>query len=53
MHSKFLSENLKIRDYSEDLSIDRMIILECILRKLGEKLWIGFIWLSIGTTVKL
>jgi len=53
MRTEFWLENLKGRDHSEDIGKDRMIILECILRKLGEKLWIGFIWLSIGTTVKL
>jgi hypothetical protein len=31
--TKFLSENLKGRDHSEDLGTDGKIILECILRK--------------------
>jgi len=31
MHKKFLSENLKGRDHSEDLGIDEKIILEWIL----------------------
>jgi len=29
----FLLENLKVRDHSEDLCVDRKIILERILRK--------------------
>jgi len=31
MHTKFLSENLKGRDHSEDLGVDRRIILDWIL----------------------
>jgi hypothetical protein len=34
----------------EDLCIDGRILLEWILRKLGRKLWTGFIWLTIGTS---
>jgi hypothetical protein len=33
MHKKFLSENLKERDYSENLGVDGKIILEWILEK--------------------
>jgi hypothetical protein len=29
------------------------IILECILRKYGGKLWTGLIWLRIGTSCGL
>jgi hypothetical protein len=36
-------ENLKGRDYSEDLGIDGRIILECILGKEGRKVWTGYI----------
>jgi hypothetical protein len=48
MRANFWSENLKRRDYSEDLGVDGMIILEWILGKWGGKLWTGFIWLRIG-----
>jgi hypothetical protein len=41
------------RDHSEDLDIDRRIILEWILGKWGERLWTGFIWLRIGTSARL
>jgi hypothetical protein len=35
MLTVFWAENLKGRDYSEDLGVDGKIILELILRKLG------------------
>jgi hypothetical protein len=35
MSTKFWSENLKGRDDSEDLGVDRRIILEWILEKIG------------------
>jgi hypothetical protein len=41
--------NLKGRDHSEDLGVDRKIILEWVLGKYGAKLWTQFIWLRIGT----
>jgi hypothetical protein len=48
MHTKFLSENLKGRDHAEDVGIDGRIMLdEC------GKVWIGFIWLRIGTNGRL
>jgi len=39
MHT-IISENLKGRDHSEDLGVDGQNILECMLEKWGEKLWI-------------
>jgi hypothetical protein len=53
MHKKFWSETLKGRDHSEDVGIDRRIILDWILGKYDEKLWTGCIWFRIGSTVKL
>jgi hypothetical protein len=43
-------ENLKGQDHLEDLGIDEKLILEWILKKLGGKVWTGFIWLRIGTS---
>jgi hypothetical protein len=40
----------KGRDHWEDQGVDGKTVLEWILRKLGEKLWTGFIWLRIGTS---
>jgi hypothetical protein len=37
MHTKLRSENLKGREHSEDLGINRNIILEWILGKEGRK----------------
>jgi len=45
-----LLENQKGRDHSEDLGVDRKVILEWILMKQGGKLWTGFIRLRIGTS---
>jgi hypothetical protein len=41
---------MKGRDQSEDLDVDRKIILELILGKYGVKVWTGYIWLRIGTS---
>jgi len=49
-NTKFLSENLKGRDHSEDLGTDEKMISELILGKLGGKVWTGCIWLRIGTS---
>jgi hypothetical protein len=53
MCTKFKSGNLKGRDHLEDLGIDGRIILEWILWKWGERVWIGFIWLRIETGGRL
>jgi hypothetical protein len=47
---KIWSENLNGRDnLEEDRSIDERIILKWILEKLGGRIWIGSMWLRIGT----
>jgi hypothetical protein len=50
VHTIFWLENLKRRDYSEDLGIDGGIILESVLGKSGGKLWTGCIWLRTVTS---
>jgi hypothetical protein len=42
-------ENLKGGDYSKDLGVDGRIILKFMLGNYGWRMWIGFIWLKIGT----
>jgi hypothetical protein len=49
MRTKFWLGSLKGRDYSEDLGLGGTIILKSILGKSGFGVWIGFIWLRIGT----
>jgi hypothetical protein len=44
-----LSENVMGKDHSEDLSVDRKIILKWILGKYDVKVWTGCIWLRTGT----
>jgi hypothetical protein len=51
IYTKFWSGNLKGRHYSVDVGADEEIILEWILGKQSRKMWTGFIWLRIGTTV--
>jgi hypothetical protein len=34
---------------SEDLYVKVRIILKCMSKKLVVRMWIGFIWLTIGT----
>jgi hypothetical protein len=41
-------ENLKGRDYPEEIGVDEQIILERILGKQGGKLWTGCIWIGLG-----
>jgi hypothetical protein len=53
MHTKFWLGNLRGRDYLEELGIDRRMILKWILGKWGCWVWIGFIWLRIGTGGRL
>jgi hypothetical protein len=43
-------ENLNERDLWEDLNVDGKIILEWILGKCDENMWIGSIWLRIETS---
>jgi hypothetical protein len=42
MRTEFYSESLKETDHSEDLAIYRRIILKCVLKKQGMRMWIGF-----------
>jgi len=49
MHTEFWSENLNGRDYWEEVGIVGKIILECILKSYGGKMWMEFIWLKVGT----
>jgi hypothetical protein len=46
----FWWESQKERDHYEDLDIGGRIILEWILERYDEVVWIGLIWLRIGTS---
>jgi hypothetical protein len=50
MHKVFWFENLKGREYLEDLGADGKIILEWTLGKWVGKVWTECIWLKIGTS---
>jgi hypothetical protein len=49
MHTIIWLKNLKGRDILDDLGVDGKIILDWILGTHGGKVWIGCIWLRIGT----
>jgi hypothetical protein len=42
-------ENLNKRDSLREVGVDERIILKRIVKKQGERTWIGFIWLRTGT----
>jgi hypothetical protein len=50
MYPKFWSEDPKEINHSEDLRIDRRIILELILGKWGGKFRTECIWFGIGSS---
>jgi len=45
-----LKANLNERNHLEDAGANGRIILKCILKKQDSKTWIGFIWLTTGTS---
>jgi hypothetical protein len=51
--SVFWLENLKGRDYSEDLGLGRKILLEWIVGKWFGRVWNGRIWLRTGAVGRL
>ena len=53
MHVWFWWGGQSGRDHLEDLSVDRRIIMKRILKKEGERVWIGWIWLRIETSCGL
>jgi len=42
-------EKLKERDCLESQDVDGRIMVKLRLRKSGGRMWIGFIWLRIGS----
>jgi hypothetical protein len=48
MHTAFCCVNLREGDHLEDPGVDGRIILKWILEK-WVRVWIGSIWLRIGT----
>jgi hypothetical protein len=49
MHTKFWLANMKGKYHSKDLGTDGKVTLEGILEKMGGNMWIGCIWLRVGT----
>jgi len=50
IHTTFLSENIRRRDCSENHGVDGKTLSEWIVGKKVGKVWIGFIWLRVGTS---
>jgi hypothetical protein len=50
MHIIILLQNVKGRDHAEDVGVDGRIILEWILGKQDEKIWIGCKWLKVRSS---
>jgi hypothetical protein len=51
MCRKLWLDSLKGRDYWEDIGVGVSIIFKWIVGKSGLGVWIGFMWLRIGTAV--
>jgi hypothetical protein len=51
MHTNIWSENVKEIDHLEKLVVDGRIILKYNLKKSAWKVWTGFVWLRIGTSI--
>jgi len=49
VHTQVWLENPKGRDHSGP-DVVRRIILEWMLGEQGGRVWIGFIWLGVGTS---
>jgi hypothetical protein len=50
---RFLWGGLKERVHSEDLGVDRWILLNWTFKRLDVEAWIGLIWLKTATDVGL
>jgi hypothetical protein len=53
MRTKFWFDSLQGKDHSEYLHVDRKIALKSILGNYILCVWIGFMWLGIGTGGRL
>jgi hypothetical protein len=53
MHIGYWWESQKERDHLEDQDVDRWTILKWILARYDGMVWIGSIWLRIGTGGRL
>ena len=49
VHTLFCLGNLSERDHMEDPGVDGRIIVRSIFRKWNGGVWIGLIWLMLGT----
>lgn len=46
-HTKFYQRSIR-NNSSEELGVEKMTILRCIVKRQGVRLWIEFIWLRTG-----
>jgi hypothetical protein len=44
-----MSRACKGIDHAKDLDVDVRILLKYMLGKYGLRVWVGFIWLSVGS----
>jgi hypothetical protein len=49
MHTQFRLGSLKGGDHSEDLRVDRTMLLRMIFRKSYDRVWTVFMWFGIRT----
>jgi hypothetical protein len=46
----FFLKSLEGRNLLEGIGVDGRVILKLVLKKLGGRVWTGFIWLRLGTS---
>jgi hypothetical protein len=50
MHTGYWWESQKERDHLENKDVGELILLKWVLERLDGMVWIGLIWLRIGTS---
>jgi hypothetical protein len=50
MHRLDIESEMNLKKDFQSLHVNRMILLKCVLKKQGMRVWSGFMWLRTGTS---